>query len=738
MSQSTPGIITYRRICRPADTAAGVLLRAPFVAVDIETTGTSGMDQIIELAGVKMRADGTVLDSFTSLANPGPHVPLNPAAEKVHGITAAQIRTAPPLRAVLAQFRDFVGPLGLVAHNLPFENRFLSAAYRALGDPVPAWQGICTMRAAKDHFKAESNTLAHLLELFDLDASNTHRALDDAHACGALLAAMIQRRGLTDLVPLETAPAAPQRAARPAPRRQPSAPVSSAEVADAFGGHTPTDEQMDAVAKFQSGERLKIVAVAGSGKSSTLLGMARLEQRRDPSRRGHIIAFNRSVAEELKRKVPETVTASTAHSLAYRHIRSTAHGPLLDKLNAPRASWRSIIAAVGAEKLWLTTSGRPRPMSEYMVARLGLATVEKFCQSTDSVIGPQHVPSQPGIYGDDLDALRDKVVRCANRAWKNLTNPNTFEVKFTPSHYLKLWEQTGPVFGTPGGFLAFDEAQDASPILRSIVLQQEHLQTVFVGDSAQAIYRFTGAVDALDELRDTTTATLTRSFRFGDTVADAANTYLAKLGERVRVRGNPAIDSRRVGSTEPVDAVLCRTNADAIASVMAAQKTGTPTAFEGDVHAALRFCDSADRLKDGQNPTDPELAAFSSWIDLSEYVENVPGVSELRVLHDLVDEHGTDAIRATMSSLVDRRRAAVTVLTCHKAKGLEFDRVRINSNWEIDEDPAAVGGIDELRDEYRLAYVALTRARRELDAGTLLPPAEDSSDALFDVPGQVA
>lgn len=725
----TQRIITSREICRPEPGTSGLLLRAPFVAVDVETTGTSAASRIVEIAGARFAPDGTLIDEFSSLANPGSNVPMSPAAEAIHGISAAQVRAAPPIADVLAEFREYVGSDGLVAHNLSFESRMFSEAYLRLECPPPQWQGVCTLKAARTHFRAPSNKLSALIELFELDATNTHRALDDARACGLLLAAMMQRRNLTDLVPLTASTPTGKHTEQPINVSSGAAPAE-AEVRSAFGGHPPTDEQARAMRMFQAGEQLKITAVAGSGKSSTLLGIARLEAQRNPSRNGLYLAFNRSVAKEASGKFPRQVQASTAHSLAYRHIRTTAHGPLLTKLDAPLATWKTVISAVGAEKLWLTSSGRPRPMSDYAIARLSMDTVERFCQSTDEKIGAHHVPTQPGVEGADLAALQDKVMRCARRAWSNLLNPDRFEVRFTPSHYLKMWAMTGPVVGREGDYLLFDEAQDANPILRDLVLRQEHLQTVFVGDSAQAIYAFTGAVDSLKSLTGRAEATLTQSWRFGPVVADAANQYLELLDAGVRVRGNPGRDSQLLDDQADVDAVLCRTNADAIAEVMAAQKANVPTALEGDVRAALQFCESAEKLMEGKSPQDPALMAFSSWSDLGDYAENATGASEIKVFYDLIEEHGVDEVRNTMNNLVTPQRASIICLTAHKGKGLEYSRVRVNRNWEIDPDGyKGNGGPAELEAEYRLAYVALTRAMDGLDPGMLLNPQQKARAA---------
>lgn len=205
MSHSSPLIITPRTVCQPAPGCRGTLTTEPFVAIDVETTGIADGCRVIEIAAARFSPDGTLLGSYESLANPGRDVTVEPAAQKVHGITPAQVSAAPPIEAVLAECREFVAGHSVVAHNLEFEARFLSGEYRRLEQIPPQWQGVCTLSAARCHLQAPSNRLAALIELFDLPAINSHRALDDAKACGLLLAAMMADRNLTDLEPI-TAP----------------------------------------------------------------------------------------------------------------------------------------------------------------------------------------------------------------------------------------------------------------------------------------------------------------------------------------------------------------------------------------------------------------------------------------------------------------------------------------------------------------------------------------------------
>lgn len=87
-----------------------------------------------------------------------------------------------------------------------------------------------------------------------------------------------------------------------------------------------TDEQQDAVDEFLTERDVKVIAYAGSGKTSTLIEMAKA----DECRSGLYLAFNKRIAGEAGQKFPANVRASTAHSLAFRQIRRDF--PNADKL----------------------------------------------------------------------------------------------------------------------------------------------------------------------------------------------------------------------------------------------------------------------------------------------------------------------------------------------------------------------------------------------------------------------
>jgi superfamily I DNA/RNA helicase len=110
------------------------------------------------------------------------------------------------------------------------------------------------------------------------------------------------------------------------------------------------------------------------------------------------------------------------------------------------------------------------------------------------------------------------------------------------------------------------------------------------------------------------------------------------------------------------------------------------------------------------------LFAFRTWQEVQDYADNDPAGSDLKVFVNLVDEHGPDLVIDTVDRLADEHDAAVVVSTAHKAKGREWDSVKIAPDFR---EPKRRDGEDEEpavpREEAMLAYVAVTRAKLTLD-----------------------
>lgn len=493
----------------------------------------------------------------------------------------------------------------------------------------------------------------------------------------------------------------------------------------------PTDEQLHIQELFRTGEPLLVRAGAGTGKTTTLEQLAVILN--EQGRKGLYVAFNKSIATEAGRRFPGNVTASTAHSLAYRGLRATEHAPLLDKLRSGKIPFSVTAHELGIKPVTVTDSaGTARSLSGYQITRHVLRTVDEFCKTTDTEIGAHHVPPMIGLdapgKSSNNAALTDRVLPLARKAWANLLDPKGTAVKFGHGHYLKLWALTDPTVGPDGAALFLDEAQDTSPVLAGVLARQEHLQRVYVGDSAQAIYRFTGARDAMAGFSGIPEAQLTRSWRFGPAIAEAANHMLADLGDCMRLTGNDALTSVVTDYCDTADAVLARTNGTALEHVMAAQNAGKRVHLMGDQQYALRFCDGAERLQSGQSAGHEDLAAFSSWGQVQDHAQDSPDSADWKTLVALIDNHGVWAVKTALSRVTPEKSSEVIVATAHKAKGREWERVRLADDMvdHLEEAREKIEdgdreGRDTLRDEQMLCYVAVTRAKSVLVPGGVVP-----------------
>lgn len=480
-------------------------------------------------------------------------------------------------------------------------------------------------------------------------------------------------------------------------------------------GHDPTPEQVAALDLYRFGDNLAIKAGAGTGKTTTLRMLAAAR----PDARCQYVAFNRAIVNEAATTMPDNVEARTAHSLAMRAVG----GPYQPRLRSSQRQPADRVARhLGIDPFVITYGTQRKVLQPGYLAGLVQRAVNVFCQSADEQPGEQHVPYVDGIDVPMTDgrrgwannkAVRAHIADAIRRAWADVQLVEGGKLRFTHAHYLKMWQLSKPRL--PVDVVLFDEAQDASPVMLDVVRRQDHAQLVFVGDDNQAIYEFTGAVNALAQVPASQTAMLTQSFRFGPAVAEAANRVLDELASGMRLRGLEAIRSTVAPLSAP-RCVLSRTNATAVNRVLAEQKAGRHVHLLGGGTEVVNFAKAAADLQAGRSTWHPELACFTTWGEVQAYVEQDPQGSELALLVGLVDTYGVATIIEALERMCPELAADVVVSTAHKAKGREWATVQLADDFP---DPRL--SFDAMVDprlaepELRLLYVAVTRAQEVLD-----------------------
>lgn len=471
-----------------------------------------------------------------------------------------------------------------------------------------------------------------------------------------------------------------------------------------------------------TGRIVSACAFAGTGKSTTLRGFAAAR----PNERGLLVAFNKAIQLDAESTFPSTVRCRTSHALAFAAVgRLYASGEKLQ----PDIKPFHVTACLSA-----ATRTMPASVARIFEQRV-IETVKAYLSSDASDLTEDHVvwaqsPAEVKHFGPP------GILQGAKRVWALMQDVNS-SLPMIHDGYLKLYQLMEPKLRFD--YILFDEAQDTSPAVQAIMRNQE-CRVIYVGDAHQAIYGWRGANNVMETLAADQTFHLTGSFRFGPKVAAIANLILALKGETVAVRGlgHPTRIFEEPYGNPRGTAFISRTNATIFRKAERAALRGIPVAFIGGV-GAYKFEVGEDiaRLRDSgaAEVRNPFIASFDNFASLLEYAEAV-GDKELSGWAKVVDEYGVhfgEALQRIRGLAVTYDAAnpavthALTVVTAHRSKGLEFDRVELADNFveTLDDagDPIDFTKADrETREEINLLYVAATRARRELVINSSIRP----------------
>jgi hypothetical protein len=476
----------------------------------------------------------------------------------------------------------------------------------------------------------------------------------------------------------------------------------------------PTDEQAMVISAAESGKDLVIQALAGTGKTTTLKLLAEALY----EKKGTYIAFNRAIVDEAVSKFPSNVKCRTAHSLAYGQVgykfqkRINTHS---------RVTFRQIGEWLDAEKIGFSHNKVSYIVEVAQIANLVMSSISNFCKSVDIEISKHHmeIPFLASFDKKQTRLFQNALLPYAQKGWQDLQKSEGF-LKFDHDYYLKMWQLSSPRIS--GDFILFDEAQDADPVMLSIVEAQTHAQRIYCGDEYQAIYEWRGAENGLSKVKVEQSLWLTQSFRFGDAIADEANDILGFLDTSVRIKGYSRIKSE-VKPIENPKAILCRTNAGVIKHVIEELEKSRKVAIIGRSQELIEFSEACGQLQAGRRTGHRELAPFATWQEAKEYVDSYPDEThDIKVMIDLVDRFGVEALIRALKRVVPESQADVLVSTAHRAKGREWESVKLAGDY--------LHPVDMDTEDLRLAYVSVTRAIKNLDMSewALITPREQQGN----------
>lgn len=454
---------------------------------------------------------------------------------------------------------------------------------------------------------------------------------------------------------------------------------------------TPTEEQLHILSLVTgTKDNLLINALAGSGKTSTLEMMQNVAPAPVLC-----LAFNRRIANEMEKRFRSTTTVRTLNGLGHRIWASTCAGKL--SLNPKKSQdllreainqlskgarneaysifWEVISAVALAKSLGYIPYGT-FPNAKRLITRTELFgrleedPSELACELIDTVL----VSSIRAAYAGGID-YNDQV--------------------YMPA----LFGGTYPRFP----LVLVDEAQDLSPTNHEMLAHMSKSRIIAVGDPHQAIYSFRGAatngMSKLASRFSMSSADLSVSFRCPSEIVKGVHWHVPKMqwsrigGRAARLR-NPTPASFPDGA-----AIICRNNAPLFALALRLLAAGRSVSVSGS-EIGPRVVGILKKLGPDAMTQAEVLNAIESW-----RAERL--ARESKTANDIADcmrvfaQHGTTlSLAVSYAEHLFKQEGTLTLLTGHKAKGLEWREVYHLDEFLIRDD----------EQDRNLRYVIATRA----------------------------
>ena len=167
--------------------------KSTFCIVDIETTGSGALhDRILEIAVIKVK-NGKIIDTFKTLLNPGGHI--SPFITQITGIRAQDIVSAPAFDEIALNLKEFLEDTIFVAHSARFDYGFVKNEFKRLGISFSS-RVLCTVKLSKKLYpKYLKHNLDVLIERFNINCIERHRAYGDALATYEFFTLALKEKG---------------------------------------------------------------------------------------------------------------------------------------------------------------------------------------------------------------------------------------------------------------------------------------------------------------------------------------------------------------------------------------------------------------------------------------------------------------------------------------------------------------------------------------------------------------
>jgi len=418
--------------------------------------------------------------------------------------------------------------------------------------------------------------------------------------------------------------------------------------------------------KFKSNEIVAIKSVAGSGKTTTLLDLAKIHC----TKKIVYLAFNRAlitdIALKLKKQGLQNVYPLTFDALVYGAYRRKYNRdpPMMDTFTP-----QSIHTAIH----WL--QGKPFKIRKYYVD-----LYVNFCKDADRHSPQEFARSELGEDKPLLTMLWDKTLK------HELLTFDSLKKLALMGRWLKGYiDQTYDM-------IMIDETQDFDGIMLKMILNDTTIPKLFVGDPKQSIYQWRGCIDGFKSLPPTSLILeFYSTFRIGDPACEVIRAkfkhcWMISKGKEITTLTE---DASALGDTPYT--YLFRTWRKLLQTAQ-----GTESIWIHNCENEIEKMRKRHTFLT-ENPFVTGKDEYDE--DLSKFLRTITK-DDLEDLISKIEQHS-----------MPKESARVKFYTIHAYKGLEDDVIRIGD--DID---------DKTGENENLYYVALTRGKKLIVEDTSLKP----------------
>ncbi len=456
-----------------------------------------------------------------------------------------------------------------------------------------------------------------------------------------------------------------------------------------------------------------VEAVAGSGKTKTIeLGLNYIPRDKTVC----FVAFNKHIAEELKRRAPSNVRAMTLHSMGFQAILNSSLYPQGFRPELDNGKVYGILDALFQTEFMQLSQEQVDDIRVTIKKLVSLLKATLCPVNKESII---YLMERYGIDNEveDLDLLTSITTRTMNLCKTQINTIDFDDQIWYPIVYnMQCWQYD---------FVFIDECQDfnKSQIELALKAVKSGGRIVAVGDRYQSLYGFRGAdveaVPRMIERLSAKTFPLSTTYRCPKSHVKLAKRFVPDIEAAEWAEEGEITEISQDKLTEhvkPNDMIICRYNAPLVRPAFKLIRAGFKVVIRGrDIGEGLLTL--IRKLK--VNSMQEFLNKLDKWMrrEKAKLIATgkcpEPVVDKYDCLMALTEDCDTlQQLTTKIKTIFSDDNAAVTFSSIHRAKGLESERVFILFPELM---PSQYAVRDwEIQQEWNCQYVAYTRSKKSL------------------------